>query len=1245
MSDGKEYLSLFVKSSPADSYVAEFDTIRRLQAERNASAAGKKGSKTFDPSNQRTDVSTKASLTESFDTTLYDRNGGDKFAGYNTSIAADGEDEDMADTDGDDSRRLVGQYTATKDQMNEFAHGNGVEEEDILLGREKSARVSDRETDYQKRRFNRGPLTPTRADAFATNSQSLALEEGQGYRDVMALRDLEREEERVKRILEEKREKGELTVVEHKPTLNDEADKENEEKGSTVAVSGRKRKQRWDVATEATPDADVAVKTEKTKRSRWDETPGPEGMTVEEAPKRRSRWDQAPSLGGATPVGNQGLATPMHPSQGGLFTPAFGTDISSRNAPISDEELDLMLPTEGYKILDPPPGYAPIRAVARKMMATPAPIASSSGIGGFMMQEPENARMLGKQLPTDIPGVGDLQFFKAEDMAYFGKLVDGSDENTMSVEELKERKIMRLLLKVKNGTPPMRKTALRQLTDNARQFGAGPLFNQILPLLMEKTLEDQERHLLVKVIDRVLYKLDDLVRPYVHKILVVIEPLLIDQDYYARVEGREIISNLSKAAGLAHMISTMRPDIDHVDEYVRNTTARAFAVVASALGIPALLPFLRAVCRSKKSWQARHTGVKIVQQIPILMGCAILPHLKGLVDCIGDNLSDEQAKVRTVTSLAIAALAEAANPYGIESFDDILNPLWTGARKQRGKGLAGFLKAVGYIIPLMDEEYANYYTSQIMEILLREFASPDEEMKKVVLKVVSQCSGTDGVTAGYLKDHVLQDFFKSFWVRRMALDKRNYRQVVETTVDLGQKVGVGEILEKIVNNLKDESEAYRKMTVETVEKLIASLGAADIGERLEERLIDGVLHAFQEQSIEDIVMLNGFGTVVNALGTRCKPYLPQIVSTILWRLNNKSATVRQQAADLISRIAIVMKQCGEDALMGKLGIVLYEYLGEEYPEVLGSILGALRSIVTVVGINQMQPPIKDLLPRLTPILRNRHEKVQENTIDLVGRIADRGPESVNAREWMRICFELLDMLKAHKKGIRRAANNTFGFIAKAIGPQDVLATLLNNLRVQERQSRVCTAVAIGIVAETCAPFTVLPALMNEYRVPELNVQNGVLKSLSFLFEYIGEMAKDYVYAVTPLLEDALIDRDQVHRQTAASVVKHIALGVVGLGCEDAMVHLLNLLYPNLFETSPHVIDRIVEAIDAIRMSVGTGIVMNYVWAGLFHPARKVRVPYWRLYNDAYVQGADAMVPYWPSLDDERCRRDELRIIL
>lgn len=39
--------------------------------------------------------------------------------------------------------------------------------------------------------------------------------------------------------------------------------------------------------------------------------------------------------------------------------------------------------------------------------------------------------------------------------------------------------------------------------------------------------------------------------------------MLIDEDYYARVEGREIISNLAKAAGLATMIATMRPGLVH----------------------------------------------------------------------------------------------------------------------------------------------------------------------------------------------------------------------------------------------------------------------------------------------------------------------------------------------------------------------------------------------------------------------------------------------------------------------------------------------------------------------------------------------------------------------------------------------------------------------------------------------------------------------------------------------------------
>jgi len=78
----------------------------------------------------------------------------------------------------------------------------------------------------------------------------------------------------------------------------------------------------------------------------------------------------------------------------------------------------------------------------------------------------------------------------------------GIDESALPMEEKKEREIMRLLPKVKNGTPVMRKQALRQLTDKAREFGPFALINQVLPLLMSFTREDQERHLLVKVRDQ-----------------------------------------------------------------------------------------------------------------------------------------------------------------------------------------------------------------------------------------------------------------------------------------------------------------------------------------------------------------------------------------------------------------------------------------------------------------------------------------------------------------------------------------------------------------------------------------------------------------------------------------------------------------------------------------------------------------------------------------------------------------------
>jgi splicing factor 3B subunit 1 len=75
--------------------------------------------------------------------------------------------------------------------------------------------------------------------------------------------------------------------------------------------------------------------------------------------------------------------------------------------------------------------------------------------------------------------------------------------------------------------------------------------------------------------------------------------------------------------------------------------------------------------------------------------------------------------------------------------------------------------------------------------------------------------------------------------------------------------------------------------------------------------------------------------------------------------------VRQQAAVLTTRLAVVIKQCGEDQFLSKLGLVLFEQLGEEYPDTLGSITAAVGAIANVVGMTQMNPPVKHLREYLT----------------------------------------------------------------------------------------------------------------------------------------------------------------------------------------------------------------------------------------------------------------------------------------
>jgi splicing factor 3B subunit 1 len=90
------------------------------------------------------------------------------------------------------------------------------------------------------------------------------------------------------------------------------------------------------------------------------------------------------------------------------------------------------------------------------------------------------------------------------------------------------------------------------------------------------------------------------------------------------------------------------------------------------------------------------------------------------------------------------------------------------------------------------------------------------------VQVIQQAVACDGVDAAYVRGDVLNPFFSNFWNRKMAMDRRNYRALVETTVALADKVGAAEVVGRVVDDLKDESEPYRRMVMETIDKAHAA---------------------------------------------------------------------------------------------------------------------------------------------------------------------------------------------------------------------------------------------------------------------------------------------------------------------------------------------------------------------------------------------------------------------------------------
>ena len=82
----------------------------------------------------------------------------------------------------------------------------------------------------------------------------------------------------------------------------------------------------------------------------------------------------------------------------------------------------------------------------------------------------------------------ELPALKSEDIQYIDKLLQDVDESTLTKAEKNEREIMAYSLKIKNGTPPQRKSGLRTNTENAPR-GSTPIGTPAINTLSDSSVK------------------------------------------------------------------------------------------------------------------------------------------------------------------------------------------------------------------------------------------------------------------------------------------------------------------------------------------------------------------------------------------------------------------------------------------------------------------------------------------------------------------------------------------------------------------------------------------------------------------------------------------------------------------------------------------------------------------------------------------------------------------------------------
>jgi splicing factor 3B subunit 1 len=629
---------------------------------------------------------------------------------------------------------------------------------------------------------------------------------------------------------------------------------------------------------------------------------------------------------------------------------------------MTDEQIDGMMPP-GYTLV-PVPADIAAKATATETGsaaladAGPATGGAAEGAAGVDAAVAAAARRI--DLPVDGVVADDLPPLRVEDAAVFQLLIEYRHlhDSELPPEHARRVHALRSLLKFKNGNPRQRRMGSRDLVTRARHYGVDAVVQPLVTLWRSDGIlsDDLDRHRVVKLLAAVLMQFRDALDPAsTRNVLVLLQPLLQDQDRATREESRELMCALIKAAGFTGIVAAVKRDMLNASIEARRAASETLAVVAETLGVEKVARLLDTLARTTLADEESenykmHTCVNAVHGIAASrVGAMCRLHLPLLMNVCNMCLRSTREQVRAQAAYSITAVADAVRPHGYEAFLGTLLLLREGCASANrmhigivasaaaaataaaaegraapplsatvtrsnntvARALAGYLRALGSIMMLMPPREQREQADAIKDPLQRCFAATDPELRRSSLRVVDQLLACEGVSAEFVREYLLVGFLQCWTVLAIS-ERRNVRQLLDTTVIFARKVAGPLILATLRERLEQDApqlppdHVFSRAVVEGICS-VAERGGATLA-----AVVDDELRATFEALVEALLR-DRAGTctwVVQAIAVFCREagprmliLAPKLIRTVSARLGDRVPAVRRQAAILVAQTA------------------------------------------------------------------------------------------------------------------------------------------------------------------------------------------------------------------------------------------------------------------------------------------------------------------------------------------------------